>query len=293
MIRGKRHLFFFCLPLAALALVVLSGCEEEEVYRVHDVDEIKRYLQETEEGLELFRVDGLIADTPYRLPFDDAEYRDFVDSTTRTVSVDVEGPFDFGYLGYTQEALATVTDRFYVRTQRVLGSDTTELLSERDVTRYGYFLQLGNENDAFIGWKLWGFNSLGEFDPPVRLSVKTLDGKHSLAATLGAYTEQPRAFHDYPYIKLYEIDTLKNNDTLVLSVSPRNDIGYYHLVSAADDSGFFTKAMNRIDSLHWVDTIKTPANNPRIWNIIFVQSFLNPPSRQYIRGWCIPYYVRQ
>jgi len=296
MMRIKLHLSFIGLFLVALALgFSSSGCDEGEVFRILDIDEIKRYIEEAPDEPDLFRVDGLIANTPYYLPFDSTEYRDFVDSVTRTFVVNVAGPFDFGYLGYIQEALATVTDCFYVRTQKVLGLDTTELFSERDVTRYGYFLQLGNENNRFIGWKLWGFNSLGESNTPapVRLSVKTLDGKNSLAANLGDYPHQPLGFKDFPYIKLYEIDTLKDDDTLILNVSPRNPLGYYHLVSVVGDSGFLTEAMTRIDSVHWVDTIKTPANNPRLWNIVFIQSFRNPPSGQYVRGWCIPYYVRQ
>ncbi len=297
MLREKRHLFFSSLLLTTVVLAIfLTGCENEEVFLIHDVDAIKQYLQETEEGLELFRTNNLIVDTPYRLPFDDTEYRDFVDSVTRTIDVRIAGPFDFGHLGFIQEALATVRDRFFVRTQKVLGPNITEILSERDVTRYGYFLLLGDERHPFIGWKLWGFNSLGEFDAPVRLSVKTLNGGISLAANFDAYTEQPIAFSSFPYIKLYEIDTLKNNDSLVLNVSPRNPQDprrYYHLVSAASDAGFFTKAMSRIDPQHWADTIKTPSNNPRVWNIIFVQSFLNPPGRQYSRGWCIPYRIPQ
>lgn len=299
MLREKRHLFFSSLLLTMVVLAVfLSGCEEEEVFRVHDMDEIKRYIEEAPDEPDLFRVKGLIVDTPYGLPFDSAEYRDFVDSVTRTIDVRIAGPFDFGHLGFIQEALATVRDRFYIRTERVLRSMKTVILSERDVTRYGYFLLLGDERNPFIGWKLWGFNSLGEFNTPapVRLSVKTLDGKHSLAANLDAYTEQPIAFSSFPYIKLSEIDTLKNNDLLVLNVSPWNPQDprrYYHLVSAAGDSGFFTKAMSRIDSLNWTDTIKTPANNPRLWNIIFVQSFQKPPSYHYSRGWCIPYRIPQ
>jgi hypothetical protein len=55
------------------------------------------------------------------------------------------------------------------------------------------------------------------------------------------------------------------------------------------------ETMTRIDDWRWVDTIKTPANNPRLWNILYVQTFLNPREEEYVgqfvRSWCIPYYT--
>ncbi len=289
-----------CLLAGAFALVMLvPGCEEEEVYPIYDEDEIKRYITEAADEPDLFRVEGLIADTPYRLPFDSAVYRDFVDSAVRTIDVQIAGPFDFDYLGYTYEALATVGDRFYVRTQRAFGTDTIQLPNERVLTRYGYFLLLGDGNDPFIGWKLWGYNSLGEFDAPVHLSVITMDKTDTLPANRTAYLHEPVELSRFPYVRLDEIDTLKGKVSLVLNVSPegQNELGYYHLVSAEGDNGPFTETMTRIDSLHWVDTIKTPADNPRLWNLIFIQTFRNPTQAnrpgQYNRGWCIPYRVPQ
>lgn len=296
----KHYRFPRCLLVGVIALgLILPGCEEEEVFLIYDQDEIKRYINEAADEPDLFRIEGLIADTPYRLPSDTAIYCDLVDSVVRTIDVEIAGPFDFDFFGNTYEALATVVDRFYVRTQRTLGTDTIYLSNERVLTRYGYFLLVGDENDPFIGWKLWGYNSLGKFNAPVDLSVTTLDGKNSLPSNLVAYTHQPVAFDTIPYIRLIEIDTLQDNDTLVFVVSPRGDnpLGYYHLVSAEGDAGFFTQAMTRIDSLNWVDTIKTPANNLRLWNIILVQTFSNPKQGEYIgeyiKGWCIPYYVKQ
>jgi hypothetical protein len=287
------------LPLAVVFFVgaLSAGCEKGEVSLIYDEDEIKRYINEAPDESELFRVEGLIPDTPYRLPFDSAVYRDLVDSVVRTIDVQIAGPFNFGYLGYTNEALATVTDRFYLHTQRILGNDTLLLPNERELKRYGYFLLLGDENDLFLGWKLWGFSSLGQYDAPVELSVTTLDGKHSLPANLTDYPHELMAFDSVAYIRLIEVDTLQDKDSLRLAVSPRggNTFGYYHLVSAVGDDGYFMETMTRIDDWRWVDTIKTPANNPRLWNILYVQTFLNPREEEYVgqfvRSWCIPYYT--
>ena len=296
---SKCDFFYLWLFLATVTFGLFWGCEEREVFSPDYGGELKQYLIDTEEGRELFRTAGLIAENPYTLPYDMAVYRDFVDSTWRSVDIpDSVYLYDFGIYGELPAVEVSVTDIFFVTTLRILETDnapeTTRIFSEREVNRYGYFVKQGDDSKPFLGWKLWAFNSLGRYEQPVNLSVKTADGVNTLAAALADYT------YDAPgssllFVLLTDINNLSNGDTLVFNVSPRPDIpmDYFHLVTAETNSGFVTQTMDRIDDQNWVDTIVTPSPNPRLWNVIFVQSFLTPPSFQYIRGWCIPYRIPQ
>ena len=278
--------------ILAVVFGVLCGCEEREIPVITDEGQIIQYLTLTEEGRGLFRTDNLIPGNPYLLPYDNSVYRDIVDSVWRDVDVyiDTSRTYDFGALGHHYIAVATVTDRFFVTTVGVLSGDTTRIFGERLVKRYGYFVKLGDDRWPYLGWKLRGFNSLGSSVAPVILSVKTADGAQTLASTLAQYTyDAPGSF--LSFIHIYDINDLNTSDTLIFNVSPRtgHTVAYYHLTTGATDAGFVTQAMDRIDNMHWVDTIVTPSPNPRLWNIVFVQSFKEPPSFQYMRGWCIPY----
>jgi len=280
--------------IMAVTLGVLCGCEEREIPVITDEGQIIQYLALTEEGRELFRTHDLIPDDPYLLPYDNSVYQDLVDSIWRNIDVfiDTSRTYDFGALGRHYIAVATVTDRFFVTTVRVLGYNTTRIFGERLVKRYGYFVKLGDDSKPYLGWLLRGFNSLVSSVAPVNLSVKTPDGAKTLAATLAQYTyEAPGT--SLQFVRLSDIDTLNNGDTLIFNLSPREDRDsiYYYLTTGATNAGLITQAMDRIDDQHWVDTIVTPSPNPRLWNIVFVQSFLTPPSFQYMRGWCIPYRI--
>ncbi len=284
--------------ILAVTLAVVCGCEERDIPPIRDDDAIRRYISTHEEGIDLFRSAGLITDDPYTLPYDDAVYRDFVDTTWRELDVfiDTSRTYDFGAMGRHYIATVRVIDRFLTTTLRIvetqIGPDTAQILGEREIYRYGYFIKLGDDSKPFLGWKLWGFNSLGQSEVAVRLSVKTTDGTHTLAATMAQYTyEGPGT--SMQFVLLSDIDALRPGDTLVFSLSPRDDrdSDYYYLTAGATNAGQVTQAMDRIDNLHWVDTIVTPSPNPRLWNIVFVQSFKKPYSFEYTRGWCIPYRV--
>ncbi len=300
MLIRKSHILYLWLAVAAVTLAVCCGCEERDVPLLIDEEEIIRYLSVTEEGRELFRTADLIPDDPYMLPCDSAVYRDFVDSTWREfdVAIDSTRTYNFGALGDHYAATTRVTDLFFVTTIKVLETEvppeTTWIFSEREVNRYGYFIKLGEDDKPYLGWKLWGFNSLGESDPPVNLSVTTADGAHTLAAMLARYSYQGPGFV-LSFIRLSDINNLENGDTLIFNVSPRGGYEpvYYHLTTGATDAGFVTQAMDSVNVGYWVDTIVTPSPNPRLWNVVFIQSFMKPPSFQYVRGWCIPYRIPQ
>lgn len=278
--------------ILAVTLGILCGCEEREIPVITDEGQIIQYLALTGEGRELFRTHDLIPDDPYLLPYDGSVYQDLVDSIWRDIDVfiDTSRTYDFEALGHHYIAVATVTDLFFVTTVGVLSGDTTRIFGERLVKRYGYFVKLGDDSKPYLGWKLRGFNSLGSSPAPVNLSVKTADGAQTLAAALAQYNyDAPGS--SLPFIHIYDINDLNNGDALIFNVSPRADdpVTYYHLTTGATKAGFVTQAMDRIDDQHWVDTIVTPSPNPRLYNIVFVQSFLTPPSFKYMRGWCIPY----
>jgi hypothetical protein len=288
----ERNCKLFLLMILTMTLGILCGCEEREISPITDEEAIGLYISSADEGIGLFRTADLITDDPYLLPYDSSVYRDLVDSIWRDIDVfiDTSRTYDFGPLGYHYMAVATVTDLFFITTVRILGDDTSRIFGERQVIRYGYFVKLGDDSKPYLGWLLRGFNSLGSTLPPVKLSVKTSDGSQTLAAMLADYTYNAPG-SSLPFIHINDINNLNNGDTLVFNASPRagQTVDYYHLTTGATNAGFVTQAMDRIDNQHWVDTIVTPSPNPKLYNIVFVQSFLTPPSFQYMRGWCVPY----
>ncbi|HWR82788.1 MAG TPA: hypothetical protein VN285_05770 [Candidatus Deferrimicrobium sp.] len=282
---------------AFFVAVGLSGCKENIVYPLPDEDVIAQYLAVTEEGRELFRTENLIPDDTYTLPYDDTVYRDVVDSVWRTISVEIDslGPYDFGHLGQRHVATAEVNDLFFVTVIKVLGDVTDTILAERRLIRYGFFVKLGDDSKAYFGWKLWGYSSLGGTEAPVNLSVRTPDRTVSLASTMSYYTYRSPGKINLQYIKLDDIDTLESGAGLICSVASwgSSTIKYYHTISFESATGFASDGMRRLDDHHWLDTLVTPSPNHRLWNVIFVQSFVPPPGYNFVRGWCVPYRVPQ
>jgi hypothetical protein len=271
--------------LGIAGLVALIGCKEKDVPYVVDTDEIQRYLDSTEVGRDLFRWDSLIIPANYTMPFTVAIYRDSVIGHNRTSQIFIlDSMVDYGVpIGLKKTAPVIISDVFTVRTRKILGVDTTYIESDRRLTRRGSMIKLGSDAEPYVGWTLWTYAGR---DTTTFLSVQTLMKKPGGTAFAVNQTTTRR---------ISQIDTFSSGVTLILSTTSSSSDTVRQptlLLSAAVDGGFMQRNMKKIDRKHYTDTLETPTDNPRIWNLIFIQTF-NDNELFYTGGYCIPYRIPQ
>ncbi|HPC11534.1 MAG TPA: MYXO-CTERM sorting domain-containing protein [candidate division Zixibacteria bacterium] len=170
-------LFIRAAAGAVMLAAALAGCGEKDVPVVVDRDILLRYLATSEDAVDLFRTTGLFPTEEYRIPNDPARYRIVVDSTRRIITLDTEidtvkkrtwpdgsveyyrSYHDYGNpFGRLWASEATVDDYFYVRLSRTEDEETATASHVWAITRYGYFLKLGGDDQPYVGWKLWAYN---------------------------------------------------------------------------------------------------------------------------------------
>ena len=117
-----------------------------------------------------------------------------------------------------------------------------------------------------------------------------------------AFDNTYNGYSDHIYLRADELGVIEDGSRLSINSSNIPNMSYYQSVSAASDGGFQLQMMHRTDSSHYVDTVKTPDNNPRIWNLLFFQEWQRydipgnePPDTISTNwyGWCVPYRVPQ
>ena len=278
--------------LSALALLI-AGCGDKDVPFVSDTDEITRFITSSADGRELFRADSLMLEVDFTVANGTASYIDIIDSVTRTIDVDIRGPFDFDNLGQLKEAVAVVEDLFYVRTVRTDSVFAPIVSRTRLLQRYGYFLKLGDDSRPFLGWKLYGYNGFGASSAPLNVSVKTTDGNTSFVGDDRSLTNTAKAL-GMSYIKLEDIEEIENGSTLLVETTSLTPKPYYNLLSVASSAGFVTTPMSTVDSTHHTVSLKMSTTNKRFWDIMMIQTLKDSiPAGNLVKAWCIPYRVKQ
>lgn len=283
--------FVFRQSLLIVAVVLAmwsSGCKEKDVPFVSDIDYMLQYLERSEDGVELFRWDSLIVPSNYKLPFTAAVFRDSVTGHTRTVDFNEVLMKDFGVpVGVQPSCYFRVTDLFQVRTRKIDGIDTTFVESQRSLLRSGVFAKLGSDYEPFLGWVLWSYCGRGAFENgSATLQVLT---------TFQILGQTPAAYDQEQLVRLTSLKSISNGATVVIrttSNTPDNLREPSPILSAASDSGFMQRSMDRIDRDHYVDTLKTPTGNKRLWNLIYIQTF-HDTEFFFTGGYFIPYRVPQ
>jgi len=302
--------------LIFILLGALVGCEEKDVPFVVDEDEIARYAVEDEIARELFRTDSMIITDLYTMPFDDsATYRDSVIEVQRLQfdvvfpgrngdGKDANGEYilaDYGNLGFLREAYVEILDKFTVQTLRFYNGDTIqEIISDRRLKRYGFFIKLGNDSQAYLGWLLWGFNGVRSNVMPVKVN---LTDSHANSYSVGNQFYSDVSVSSFNgtllnYKRLSNFIPINEGSNLILNTET-NDAGTpvrrVQFVSAAENNGFFTRPMTYTGTTSGgqfkeVDTVKTPTANRRTWNLIYMQSFKSDEFF-FLGNWVVPYKV--
>ncbi|MEA2030251.1 MAG: hypothetical protein U9N55_01475 [candidate division Zixibacteria bacterium] len=329
----RNRYFIVVVILTSICLLTFSGCEEKEVPYVQDSEVLERYIYETEEGRDLFRTDNLFLEDEYSIPFDSAVYKTIVDSTHRIISLDVFvdtakynniGHFwyrtthEYNYYaplkGNLWDAEMVVDDYFFIRTLRTVGDSTTETSHKYLVTRYAYFVKIGSDSREYLGWKLFGYDG-GKSESSAMMEVRSENGTVFRGDNVGyeqfrytvhwenlstGYATVDAGYSEHSYMRPDQLGVIEDGSRLYLNSYNVSNESYYQIVSAETDSGFGLQMMHRSDSSHYVDTVKTPDNNSRIWNLLFLSEI----ERFYIEGsqppdtmgtnwyfWCVPYRV--
>lgn len=323
------------ISLAVIIIVILAAlaCDEIEVPVLVDADEILRYMADTDDAQSLYRNSNLILSKPYVYPLDsNAVYIDQVDSTVRdysvyildenmTISGDIVQDFGSPY-GELRDAEVTVIDRFYLTTSRIEGTDTISFNSVRQMKRYAYFQKLGDDGQAYSGWLMRGFKG-GDYDTNSVVINSKVDVAHEDFTKTTAdyrnhhhyeyylinYSEYPpdtigsskrQSSHAYLDISTsdYTIMKIDDGEKLTFNMNTPYSRSRLFTISAVSDTGLFQTNLPRDGS---PVEIKTPTNNPKTWDLIYIQEFyqnLNdttsfPPFQNLIcRSWCVPYRVK-
>ncbi len=323
----KSRNFLISLASVALLLEALGGlgCRKEEpVYRYSHEEAILQYLNNSPDARQLFRTDGLFTADSFVIPLDEGAYHwIFVDSVKRRIQIFADSLStmkEFPNLGVFSDAEVAIDDIFYLRTRRVAGTDTTEREIARGISRYAYFLKLGEDWRDYFGWKLYGCN-LGfpgdtvrvlvtpEHDTTFRGDALVYDNFHyftfdTIIDTTGGVPQEKvirRAGEStFQYLKLANIGVISRGDSVSFDVWRVENRSYYLLYSALTDEGYRTYVMNRPDSGSYAGGLKTAAQNPAQWEVIFLQEYRRfpipggtPPDTMGLNwyGWGVPYRV--
>jgi hypothetical protein len=134
-----------------------------------------------------------------------------------------------------------------------------------------------------VGWVLWSY------------AGRSLSGVIQVNTLLKQAGQTAFAVDQNQLIRLTQLKSFSAGVTLILSTTSATPDTLREptvLLSATTDSGFIQRAMKRIDRDHYTDTVKTPTSNPRLWNIIYLQTF-HDTEFFFTGGFCIPYRVPQ
>ena len=329
---SKNTLVLFIAALISIVGLFSTGCEERNTPVIHDSEVITQYIYEAEEAQGLFRTDSLFLEEPFTIPFDSATYQVIVDSVQRSIEVEVfvdsirydnvnkityRIRHDYGSpFGELWDAEAVVDDRFFVTILRIVGSDTTSKEEQRLVTRYGYFLKLGDDTQPYLGWKLWGYNGGAPYRP-MQMEVHSSDGSISFRGDNVGYdrikytviyenlttdtTYTLQGASRYLYMRTDQLGKINDGEILIVQATDVPNESWYQSLSGLTDNGYVKHLMYRPDSSQYIDTIQTASNHRLLWNLLFVQEtrrFFIP--NQVVDtmgtnwyGWCIPYWVNQ
>jgi hypothetical protein len=285
-----------CLGLV-LFVLALAGCGEKEVPYVVDADEIIRYVAETTEGKQLFAWENFILPTPYEVPSDSAVYRDSLIAHTRGFKAYVlpvepkEKYADWGPLGMLREAMVLVLDTFQIQTTRQYASDTLIDTSWRSLGRLAFFLKLGDDDEEYVGWVMWGYNGSADAVPDAVVRVRLYDNSE-FSADGSMYEDRnwSNLGDTVRFVRVDELNQIVVGSRVVIKISrdPAKP-PVWHLISGMDTSGVFMRPMVTRDTLS-IDTIRSPyaSQQPPQYGLYYIQSFRKSDSR-LLQSYCIPF----
>lgn len=254
--------------VAALGLTLLSGvgCREKDVPFAVDSDEIERYLNESEEAVDLFRSRGLVMSGTYSLVPGGKLYTDTILATKRMYDIWIsDTAWHMGSYGSFKVADALVTDEYTVRTTTKVNDKDSTITQTRRVERLGVFWKLGDDGDPYLGWILQGIN--GGSSPGAAVSYSTISGDYRLDQL---YKPGDTSHLGDGYIRLRDgmPSTIPGGNLgVTVSISPKS----YPVLSTVSNAGYYLTPIPEGDSGRFVTTVQLPTVYRPLYDVALIQ----------------------
>ncbi len=154
-----QNILALSFVLIFAVLLIVTGCDEKEVYTLSQEEEVERYITDSYLGSVFFAKDFLSGSMTFGLPGEDTIYTETVDSTWRRITIDDLGDTLEVSTGTYYYANVSVLDVAWTTIRRQVGDDVTDWSSSRSLERYGFLVKLGTNDHEYSGWLLQGFAS--------------------------------------------------------------------------------------------------------------------------------------
>jgi len=277
------------ISLFLLTATVLSSCSDKEVYNINYQNELRRFIDNDPDGMELFSQD-VYPDSTASFKLDDSDdlYFYVIDNVTRTMAYDINTRLDtlFGFNSIV-DAIVTINDDYAGAVYRIRGSDTTRAYGlESRLQRFAYFLKLYDNSHQYGGWRFWAYSCLnftpdgyflsitGDSIPVDRTKLNITDG---IYRKLGEYVIQKQEIDNIPagdsiayyskfksrifaegsndVFRAYTNDLAQGNLLYTGWRIPDASDRYYHLITIDSDTTGYSFREIRNNDGHVIDSV--------------------------------------
>lgn len=205
-----RYRFWVIILLFSIIVAVISSCSDQDVYGINYQNELRRFIENDPDGIELFS-QNIYPDSTASFQLDDGDdlYFYVIDNVARTMAYDINARLDtlFGFNSIV-DAIVTINDDYTGTVYRIRGSDTTRAYGlESRLQRFAYFLKLYDNSHQYGGWRFWAYSCLnftpdgyfmsisGDSIPVDRTKLNITDG---IYRKLGEYVIQKQEIDNIP-----------------------------------------------------------------------------------------------
>jgi hypothetical protein len=160
------------------------------------------------------------------------------------------------------------------------------------LNRYGFFLKLGDDSRPYLGWTLYGFNGMGNFNPPITPTIKPPGG--SFTVNLLFYPETPKSnssrISKRPFIKLSELPVIPTGAEVGVFTDkpPSGGLTDYPLVNLDSESGYVTTSLTRNTPENYSGTVDLRNSSTRRYDFFHMQSF-HDNEFFHTLSWAVPF----
>jgi len=259
--------------LGMLVTVIMVGflciaCSEEEVFGIQYQNQLRSFIEEDPDGIELFSQDVYPDSTAsFKLDTTGDLYFYAIDNVSRTMGYDINTVPDtlFGFYSIV-DAVVTINDNYTGTVYRIRGGDTTRAYGlESRLQRFAYFLKLYGNAYQYSGWRFWAYSCLNY----------TPDGYiRSLSGDSIAVNGTKESIADGFYNKLGGYVVLKQE---IANLPPNDSLTYFsrykNRIFAEKTADLFSAFVNDLPQGNLFKTgWRIPAVSDRYYHLVTIDS---------------------
>lgn len=283
----KKIVIIWCVLSVSVGMLLLTGCEEIEVETVSQLEEVERYLSDSEIGRELFSQDYLKHTVSYTFTGNDTVYDELFQSTQRSYQVDIPGLLTLPYGEYYYATVQVTDDVTYTLRKSINTVNIDTTLTKR-FTRKAFLVKLGENDQSFSGWVLKGYNG-GQEQIPVDITDKNSQAIKHGVHLLDYNTE----IENLKFFPSDSITMIPDGSDLYVSGDAGGKLYSVHYAPTGlelTDIDVTPTTPSLYD-----DTLATPSNNTRFWSLIhlFNVTRSNDSTNPGTMSWFIPYKIQK